>query len=214
MSWLLSSSDGFNIFVISSKAGGNSKPIHQQKSPIVPLHLQKLDRNLSGESFSHTPPEVEATVIIKQASSCSTLNSYNSRSPSPQNYCAATLNLNDPSKYQKTLLCHFAEYSELFRKIQLLPGVELTKRKCWLSPDGATLNNRRGKFIVLGSSGECLPVTRPPNQMDTQEDSLYSSCNSSDDEFHSANDSFDYGESISEFSHNGFVLFKRRDLGR
>lgn len=53
----------------------------------------------TGESFSHTPPEVEATVVVKQASSCSTLNSVNSRSPSPHNYCAATLNLKDPSKY-------------------------------------------------------------------------------------------------------------------
>lgn len=56
------------------------------------------------------------------------------------------------------------------------------------------LNNRRGRFIVLGSSGECLPVTRSTGaQQDGQEDSLYSSCNSSDDEYHSANDSFDYG---------------------
>lgn len=77
----------------------------------------------------------------------------------------------------------------------IFSGVELSKRKCWLSPDAETLNNRRGKFIVLGSSGECLPVTRGPvTNMDTQEDSLYSSCNSSDDEFHSANDSFDYGK--------------------
>ncbi|KOB75638.1 putative H23L24.5 [Operophtera brumata] len=141
-----------------------------QQTPMKSKENARLERRLSpiGESFSHTPPEVEATVVVKQASTCSTLNSFNSRSPSPQNYCAATLNLNDPS-------------------------VELTKRKCWLSPDGATLNNRRGKFIVLGSSGECLPVTRPANHTDTQEDSLYSSCNSSDDEFHSANDSFDYG---------------------
>ncbi|XP_013148703.1 PREDICTED: uncharacterized protein LOC106111229 isoform X2 [Papilio polytes] len=132
---------------------------------------QRQERRLSpiGESFSNTPPEVEATVMIKQ-SSCSTVNSCSSRSPSPQTYCAATLNLNDPS-------------------------VELTKRKCWLSPDGGVLNNRRGRFIVLGSSGECLPVTRSPGliNLDTQEDSLYSSCNSSDDEYHSANDSFDYG---------------------
>ncbi|KAL0895574.1 hypothetical protein ABMA27_011672 [Loxostege sticticalis] len=143
----------------------------------TPMKSPRHERRLSpiGESFSHTPPEVEATVVIKQASSCSTINSYNSRSPSPQNYCAATLNLNDPS-------------------------VELSKRKCWLSPDGNTLNNRRGRFIVLGSSGECLPVTRStghPN-LDTQEDSLYSSCNSSDDEYHSANDSFDYGGSEDE----------------
>ncbi|KAL4715231.1 hypothetical protein ACJJTC_007813 [Scirpophaga incertulas] len=142
----------------------------------TPIKSPRHERRLSpiGESFSHTPPEVEATVVIKQASSCSTINSINSRSPSPQNYCAATLNLNDPS-------------------------VEITKRKCWLSPDGNTLNNRRGRFIVLGSSGECLPVTRRPGfDLDAQQDSLYSSCNSSDDEFHSANDSFDYGGSEDE----------------
>ncbi|CAG9782888.1 unnamed protein product [Diatraea saccharalis] len=143
----------------------------------TPMKSPKHERRLSpiGESFSHTPPEVEATVVVKQASSCSTLNSLNSRSPSPQNYCAATINLNDPS-------------------------VELTKRKCWLSPESGTLNNRRGRFIVLGSSGECLPVTRSPGlpTLDTQEDSLYSSCNSSDDEYHSANDSFDYGGSEDE----------------
>ncbi|KAM3966526.1 uncharacterized protein ACR2FA_012063 isoform 2-T4 [Aphomia sociella] len=147
-----------------------------QQTPMKSRDNPRHERRLSpiGESFSHTPPEVEATVFIKQASSCSTINSYNSRSPSPQNYCAATLNLNDPS-------------------------VEISKRKCWLSPDGNTLNNRRGRFIVLGSSGECLPVTRSPgNPMENQEDSLYSSCNSSDDEYHSANDSFDYGGSEDE----------------
>lgn len=59
------------------------------------------------------------------------------------------------------------------------------------------MNNRRGRFIVLGSSGECLPVTRSTAGIqDEQEDSLYSSCNSSDDEYHSANDSFDYGNII------------------
>ncbi|XP_047543771.1 uncharacterized protein LOC125075928 isoform X3 [Vanessa atalanta] len=141
-----------------------------QQTPMKCRDSQKHERRLSpiGESFSQTPPEVETTVMIKQSSS-STINSISSRSPSPQHYTATELNLNDPS-------------------------VELQKRKCWLSPDAGTLNNRRGRFIVLGSSGECLPVTRTahPN-LDTQEDSLYSSCNSSDDEFHSANDSFDYG---------------------
>ncbi|CAG4923884.1 unnamed protein product [Colias eurytheme] len=148
-----------------------------QQSPTKCRDNQKHERRLSpiGESFSHTPPEVEATVMIKQASSCSTINSLNSRSPSPQNYCAATLNLNDPS-------------------------VEMQKKKCWLSPDTETLNNRRGRFIVLGSSGECLPVTRTSGlpTAETQEDSLYSSCNSSDDEYHSANNSFDDGGSEDE----------------
>ncbi|XP_041974508.1 uncharacterized protein LOC121729888 isoform X2 [Aricia agestis] len=142
-----------------------------QQTPMKSHENQKLERRLSpiGESFSQNSPEVEATVMIKQASSCSTINSYNSRSPSPHHYSAAALNLNDPS-------------------------LELQKKKCWLSPGAGMLNNRRGKFIVLGSSGECLPVTRVSGLTNLdQEDSLYSSCNSSDDEYHSANDSFDYG---------------------
>lgn len=48
-----------------------------------------------------------------------------------------------------------------------------------------TINNRKGRFIVLGSSGECLPVNRKP----ISQDSLYSSCESSSDEFHSAHES-------------------------
>lgn len=68
------------------------------------------------------------------------------------------------------------------------------KRRSYLCPDnltGATnigpltLNERRGRFIVLGSSGECLPVNRKP----VSHDSLYSSCESSNDEFHSAYES-------------------------
>lgn len=47
------------------------------------------------------------------------------------------------------------------------------------------MNNRKGRFIVLGSSGECLPVNRKP----ISQDSLYSSCESSNDEFHSAHES-------------------------
>lgn len=90
--------------------GRDNHRIHERRlSPIgkISCTQRKINGNrfnqsafgrFSGESFSHTPPEVEATVMIKQASSCSTINSYNSRSPSPQNYCAATLNLNDPSK--------------------------------------------------------------------------------------------------------------------
>ncbi|XP_043480627.1 uncharacterized protein LOC122510220 isoform X2 [Leptopilina heterotoma] len=54
----------------------------------------------------------------------------------------------------------------------------------------ATLNcpNRKNRFIVLGSSGEILPVTRKSiGQM-----SVYSSCNSqSTDSFHSAKDTID-----------------------
>lgn len=53
------------------------------------------------------------------------------------------------------------------------------------------INLRRGRFIVLGSSGECLPVSRKALEQST---SLYSSCNSSEDEFHSARTSLDEGK--------------------
>lgn len=51
----------------------------------------------------------------------------------------------------------------------------------------ASYTNRRNRFIVLGSSGEVLPVTRQLGQM-----SVYSSCNSqSTDSFHSAKETID-----------------------
>ncbi|KAK9888526.1 hypothetical protein WA026_000776 [Henosepilachna vigintioctopunctata] len=58
--------------------------------------------------------------------------------------------------------------------------------------DSELVHNRRGRFIVLGSSGECLPVTRRPLQtMKT----IYSSCNSSsEDDFHSAKTSLEGSE--------------------
>ncbi|XP_074031145.1 uncharacterized protein [Leptinotarsa decemlineata] len=54
----------------------------------------------------------------------------------------------------------------------------------------ALVHSRRGRFIVLGSSGECLPVTRLPLE---DEESLYSSCGSSEGEFVSAKTSLDDG---------------------
>lgn len=53
------------------------------------------------------------------------------------------------------------------------------------------LNNRRGRFIVLGSSGEHLPVTRQAQQESSS--SRFSSCESSEEEFHSARTSLDEG---------------------
>jgi len=47
--------------------------------------------------------------------------------------------------------------------------------------------NQKNRFIVLGSSGEVLPVTRQLGQT-----SIYSSCNSqSTDSFHSAKETID-----------------------
>ncbi|KRT79940.1 hypothetical protein AMK59_6474, partial [Oryctes borbonicus] len=58
------------------------------------------------------------------------------------------------------------------------------------------LNNRRGRFIVLGSSGECLPVKRKPES----KSSLYSSAESSEEEFHSAKTSLDDGSEDEDFN--------------
>lgn len=67
---------------------------------------------------------------------------------------------------------------------------DIDKRRSWLVPgdipglvSGPVASGRRGRFIILGSSGECLPVSR---KSISQCGSRYSSCNSSSDEFHSA----------------------------
>lgn len=59
----------------------------------------------------------------------------------------------------------------------------------------AIITNRRGRFIVLGSSGECLPVNRHPLR---EESSNYTSCESSEEEFHSAKNSLDEGKTTSK----------------
>lgn len=102
--------------------------------------------------------------------------------------------------------------------------LDINKRRSWLSVSrnggsnggskegsksnsvvtGPTAANRRGRFIVLGSSGECLPVNRrsqlihPSTKTSLQHcdsNSIYSSCDSggSDDEeeYHSARTSFE-----------------------
>lgn len=72
---------------------------------------------------------------------------------------------------------------------------------------GPTASGRRGRFIVLGSSGECLPVNRITAKRQlfaksstnrTDSNSVYSSCNSSDgneevgeEMYYSAKTSFD-----------------------
>lgn len=70
---------------------------------------------------------------------------------------------------------------------------------------GPTAANRRGRFIVLGSSGECLPVNRKSQVINAEStvattlqrcdsNSIYSSCdsgNSEDEEYHSARTSFE-----------------------
>ncbi|XP_069678692.1 uncharacterized protein [Periplaneta americana] len=74
-------------------------------------------------------------------------------------------------------------------------SVAAVLQKEWLKPPSP--NGCRGRFIVLGSSGECLPVSRQP----ATTCSLYSSCHSTagtSDEFHSARTSIDTEDIESE----------------
>ena len=90
---------------------------------------------------------------------------------------------------------------------------DINKRRSYLTPEHQTgsmspnlvigpvaASGRKGKFIVLGSSGECLPVNRRLLSQNTEntKNSLYSSCDSldqddseDDEEFHSARNSLD-----------------------
>lgn len=63
--------------------------------------------------------------------------------------------------------------------------VRLQKQASDLMNEGGMFHNRRGKFIVLGSSGELLPVKRKPESG--------ASLDSSEDEFHSAKTSLENG---------------------
>lgn len=67
---------------------------------------------------------------------------------------------------------------------------------------GTSVADRRARYILLGSSGECLPINRKTQFIDVRarrvmgdSESIYSSCDSKssddDDVYHSARDSFD-----------------------
>lgn len=76
-------------------------------------------------------------------------------------------------------------------KLKVKLEIEKSLSKMSHVTNEALINNRRGRFIVLGSSGECLPVKRHPLKEDS---SNYTSCESSEGEFHSAKNSLDDGE--------------------
>ncbi|XP_006620489.1 uncharacterized protein LOC102672308 isoform X6 [Apis dorsata] len=128
---------------------------HIPSSPTDPVKSESdIDitvgsRRLSpiGESFSSTPPEIEAKSALHE------------------------------HKY------------DILTEIRSKPNGKSTRPS---SPhkiyNDTNYTNKRNRFIVLGSSGEVLPVTRKSlGQM-----SVYSSCNSqSTDSFHSAKDTID-----------------------
>lgn len=127
------------------------------------LHINR-QRRLSpiGESIGSTQSDPPLIPLITQQS-CST-----NRSASPPSSC-------DNNNISKNKL-----------RVQL--EVERNLQKKGVNND-TLVNNRRGRFIVLGSSGECLPVTRKP--VDSPPKSIYSSCESSEEEFQSAKTSLD-----------------------
>lgn len=136
-----------------------------------PLRIQPnvpKQRRLSpiGESVSSTPPEMLNIPIITQ-DSCST-NRSGSMSP---------VLTNNNNLLSDKLKMRLEKERNLKKYSQSSSGSE-----------AMMLNNRRGRFIVLGSSGEHLPVTRRPLQSSS---STFSSCESSEEEFHSAKTSLD-----------------------
>ncbi|XP_043263876.1 uncharacterized protein LOC122404047 isoform X3 [Colletes gigas] len=111
-----------------------------------------------GESFSSTPPETEG----------------DDKALSTNNAKSAP---NEQSKY------------DILTEVRTRPnGKSIRPPSPHKMCKDASCTNRRSRFIVLGSSGEVLPVTRKSlGQM-----SVYSSCNSqSTDSFHSAKDIVD-----------------------
>ncbi|XP_017765368.1 PREDICTED: uncharacterized protein LOC108554567 isoform X3 [Eufriesea mexicana] len=142
---------------------------HIPSSPTDPVKLDSdIDetvgsRRLSpiGESFSSTPPEIESDDKM--------------------------LPINNDTKEAKSVLREH-KY-DVLPEVRTKPNGKSTRPP---SPhkmyNDTSYTNRRNRFIVLGSSGEILPVTRKSlGQM-----SVYSSCNSqSTDSFHSAKDTID-----------------------
>ncbi|XP_026466717.1 uncharacterized protein LOC113370260 [Ctenocephalides felis] len=116
-----------------------------------PEHCSHRRLSPIGESICNTPPDVEATVIIKKPTS---------KSPTPPEIVTNPID-----------------------------------RKRWLSPCDNTVNSRRERFIVLGSSGECLPVNRRASPFPDliRQNLPISEDTSSDEEFHSARTSLDGG---------------------
>ncbi|XP_011250788.1 uncharacterized protein LOC105247989 isoform X2 [Camponotus floridanus] len=144
---------------------------HVPSSPTDPIKTDHLDaevglgsRRLSpiGESFSSTPPEAESEDKVFAASS--------------------------NSKIDKQPLCDEHHKLESTTEIRSKPnGKSMRPPSPHKVCKDASCTTRRNRFIVLGSSGEVLPVTRQLGQM-----SVYSSCNSqSTDSFHSAKETID-----------------------
>lgn len=134
-----------------------------QSNELFTIHHRLRRLSPIGESMGSTQSDSGIPLITQQ--SCST-----NRSASPPSFC-------DNNNINNKLRVQLEAERSLQKKSQINPEV--------------LINNRRGRFIVLGSSGECLPVTRNPLE---HTKSVYSSCESNDDEFFSAKTSLDESE--------------------
>ncbi|XP_076685378.1 uncharacterized protein LOC143377687 isoform X2 [Andrena cerasifolii] len=143
---------------------------HVPSSPTDPVRSELepdgavSSRRLSpiGESFSSTPPETEGDY--------------------------KPLSTNDGAKEAKTVLREHNKHDTLTEVRTRPNGKSVRPPSPQKISKDTSCASRRSRFIVLGSSGEVLPVTRKSlGQM-----SVYSSCNSqSTDSFHSAKDTID-----------------------
>ncbi|KYQ50989.1 Poly(ADP-ribose) glycohydrolase [Trachymyrmex zeteki] len=143
---------------------------HMPSSPTDPIKSELEaeiglgSRRLSpiGESFSSTPPEMEGEDKVFTTS--------------------------NNSKTDKQVLRDERHRLENATEVRSKPnGKSMRPPSPHKVCKDASYTNRKNRFIVLGSSGEVLPVTRQLGQM-----SVYSSCNSqSTDSFHSAKETID-----------------------
>ncbi|KAJ8913560.1 hypothetical protein NQ315_017111 [Exocentrus adspersus] len=157
------------------KQGGNQEQ-H------VPATTYTHRRRLSpiGESIGSTQSDPPSTIPIITQQSCSTTKS-GSISPISDNNNTSTNRLRVKLEMERNL-----------------------KKRGQINTE-ALVHNRRGRFIVLGSSGECLPVSRKPFEEEDEKSSDYSSCESSESEFHSAKTSVE-DESEDENFHKRYSI--------
>ncbi|KAJ8971140.1 hypothetical protein NQ314_000872 [Rhamnusium bicolor] len=141
-----------------------SKNNESQTPPVQTTYNHRRRLSPIGESVGSTQSDPSNIPIITQQS-CST-NQSGSASPISDNNNTSTTKLRVKLEMERNL-----------------------KKRGHINNE-TLVHNRRGRFIVLGSSGECLPVSRAPLD---DEKSIYSSCESSDAEFHSAKTSLDDG---------------------
>lgn len=159
-------------------------PVRSELEPDGAMNSRRLSP--IGESFSSTPPEVESDDKAMSTS--------NSAKEGIITIISAVTN-NRKAIYPCSVSFLARPMSREYSKYDILPEVRTRPNGKSARPPSphkmckdASCTNRRNRFIVLGSSGEVLPVTRKSlGQL-----SVYSSCNSqSTDSFHSAKDTID-----------------------